>query len=292
MRPEDRLSYAAPFDHPQRSAPGGAAVIVWPVVNVENWLIDNPMPRQVLVAPTGVVLKPDVANWGWHEYGMRVGFWRLHDAFARRGLKPTLSINGSVCDAYPRLAGAAHDSGWEFMGHGFVQVPTPLVEDQRRMIADTVERIHTFTGRPCEGWLGPGLTETLETPDLLAEAGVRYVADWVVDDTPCRLPTRAGDLVTMPYTLELNDIAINMIQYHGHDELRLRAQRTVDRLAREARASGRPKVMCFAVHCYITGVPHRIDSFEAMLDSLMARDDVIFMQGRDILRWHLETSSV
>ena len=292
MRPEDRLSYAAPFDHPQRSAPGGAAVIVWPVVNVENWLIDNPMPRQVLVAPTGAVLKPDVANWGWHEYGMRVGFWRLHDAFARRGLKPTLSINGSVCDAYPRLAGAAHDSGWEFMGHGFVQVPTHLVEDQRRMIADTVERIHTFTGRPCEGWLGPGLTETLETPDLLAEAGVRYVADWVVDDTPCRLPTRAGDLVTMPYTLELNDIAINMIQYHPHDELRLRAQRTVDRLAREARASGRPKVMCFAVHCYITGVPHRIDSFEAMLDSLMARDDVIFMQGRDILRWHLETGSV
>ncbi len=292
MRPEDRLSYAAPFDHPQRSAPGGAAVIVWPVVNVENWLIDNPMPRQVLVAPTGAVLKPDVANWGWHEYGMRVGFWRLHEAFARRGLKPTLSINGSVCDAYPRLAGAAHDSGWEFMGHGFVQVPTHLVEDQRRMIADTVERIRTFTGRPCEGWLGPGLTETLETPDLLAEAGVRYVADWVVDDTPCRLPTRAGDLVTMPYTLELNDIAINMIQYHGHDELRLRAQRTVDRLAREARASGRPKVMCFAVHCYITGVPHRIDSFEAMLDSLMARDDVIFMQGRDILRWHLETGSV
>jgi allantoinase len=292
MRPEDRLSYAAPFDHPQRSAPGGAAVIVWPVVNVENWLIDNPMPRQVLVAPTGAVLKPDVANWGWHEYGMRVGFWRLHEAFARRGLKPTLSINGSVCDAYPRLAGAAHDSGWEFMGHGFVQVPTHLVEDQRRMIADTVERIRTFTGRPCEGWLGPGLTETLETPDLLAEAGVRYVADWVVDDTPCRLPTRAGDLVTMPYTLELNDIAINMIQYHGHDELRLRAQRTVDRLAREARGSGRPKVMCFAVHCYITGVPHRIDSFEAMLDSLMARDDVIFMQGRDILRWHLETGSV
>lgn len=290
MRPEDRLSYAAPSDHPQRSAPGGAAVIVWPVVNVENWLIDNPMPRQVLVAPTGAVLKPDIANWGWHEYGMRVGFWRLHEAFTQRGLKPTLSINGSVCDAYPRLAGAAHDSGWEFMGHGFVQVPTHLVEDQRRMIADTVERIRVFTGRPCEGWLGPGLTETLETPEFLAEAGVRYVADWVVDETPCRLQTRAGDLVTMPYTLELNDIAVNMIQHHGHDELRLRAERTVDRLAREARASGRPRIMCFAVHCYITGVPHRIDSFEAMLDSLLARDDVIFMQGRDILRWHLETS--
>ncbi len=292
MRPEDRLRYASPLNHPQRPGPNGAAVIVWPVVNVENWLIDNPMPRQVLVAPTGAVLKPDVANWGWHEYGMRVGFWRLHDAFMRRGLKPTLSINGSVCDAYPRVAGAAHESGWEFMGHGHVQVPIHLVEDQRRMIVDTVGRIRAFTGRPCEGWLGPGLTETLETPDLLAEAGVRYVADWVVDDVPCLLPTRAGDLVTMPYTLELNDIAINMIQHHGHDELRMRAQRTVDRLAREARATGCPKVMCFAVHCYITGVPHRIDSFEAMLDDLIARDYVVFMQGRDILRWDRETASV
>ena len=160
------------------------------------------------------------------------------------------------------------------------------------MIAETVGRIRAFTGRPCEGWLGPGLTETLETPDRLAEAGVRYVADWVVDDVPCLLPTCAGDLLTMPYTLELNDIAINMIQHHGHDELRLRAQRTVDRLAREARATGHPKVMCFAVHCYITGVPHRIDSFEAMLDDLIARDDVVFMQGRDILRWDRETASV
>jgi allantoinase len=291
MRPEERLAYAAPQDHPQRSGPGGADVIIWPVVNVENWLIDNAMPRQVLVAPTGAVLKPDIANWGWHEYGMRVGFWRLYEALTNRGLKPTLSINGSVCDAYPRVAGAAHESGWEFMGHGLVQVPTHLVNDQRRMIADTVQRIRDFTGRPCEGWLGPGLTETLETPDLLAEAGVRYVADWVVDDTPCRLRTRAGDLVTMPYTLELNDIAVNMIQHHGHDELRLRAGRTVNRLAREARASGRPKVMCFAVHCYITGVPHRIDSFEAMLDDLLSRDDIVFMQGRDILEWRLEANT-
>ena len=106
MRPEERLPYLAPLDHPQRSGPNGASVIVWPVVNVENWLIDNAMPRQALVAPTGAALKPDVANWGWHEYGMRVGFWRLHDAFYKRGLKPTLSINGSVCDAYPRVAGA------------------------------------------------------------------------------------------------------------------------------------------------------------------------------------------
>lgn len=92
-------------------------------------LIDNPMPRQVLVAPTGVALQPDVANWAWHEYGMRGGFWRFLELFERLGMKPTLSVNGSVRTAYPRVAAAAWDGGWEFMGHGFVQAPTPKVAD-------------------------------------------------------------------------------------------------------------------------------------------------------------------
>src|SRR3712207_1156626 len=105
-------------------------VAVWPVVNVEHWLIGNSMPRQVLVAPTGAQLLPDVANWGWHEYGMRVGFWRLLAAFESRAIRPTLSVNGAVCEAYPRVAAAARDAGWEFMGHGFVQVPTHKVESE------------------------------------------------------------------------------------------------------------------------------------------------------------------
>lgn len=287
MRPEARLTYPDPSQRPRLRLPEGKSLAIWCVVNVEHWLIDHPMPRQVLVAPTGAALLPDLANWGWHEYGMRVGFWRLLEAFVARNIRPTLSINGSVCEAYPGLAGAARDAGWEFMGHGFVQIPVHREADQAATIARTIAAIRSFTGEPPLGWLSPGLTETLETPDLLAEAGIRYVADWVVDDVPCRLETTHGPLVAIPYSVELNDIPLSMIQHRPSDELLRRGLRQCDRLLREVRWTGRlagPKVMAIAVHPYITGVPHRIDALEALLDALLAKPEVVFLQGRDLLQ--------
>ncbi len=289
MRPEQRLAYAASVDRPRLSLPGGKAVAVWPVVNVEHWLIDNPMPRQVLSAPTGASLLPDLPNWAWHEYGMRVGFWRFLEAFERRGIRPTLSVNGSVCRAYPRIARAAHDAGWEFMGHGFVQVPTHKVEDQAGMIAETLGAIRAATGKACRGWLGPGLTETLDTPDLLAAAGVRWIADWVVDDLPCRLKTSHGDVLTMPYSVEINDIPVVMIQHQPIEAFCARALATARRLVQESRSPGPlggAKIMSFAIHPYISGVPHRIDALEAMLDALMEIDGLAFMQGEEIAGWY------
>ena len=289
MRPEDRLAYTASIDRPRLELPRGR-IALWPVVNVEHWLVDNPMPRQVLVAPTGAQLLPDLPNWAWHEYGMRVGFWRLLEAFERRGVRPTLSINGSVCTAYPKIAAAAHAAGWEFMGHGFVQVPTHRVPDEAAMIADTLAAIRATTGRPCTGWLGPGLTETAGTPDLLAAAGIRWIADWVVDDRPCRLKTASGEVLTMPYSVELNDIPVQMIQHHAGPEFASRALATAKRLLAEAASPGPlggAKVMSFAIHPYITGVPHRIDAFEAMLDALLALEGIVPMRGEEIADWYL-----
>lgn len=290
MRPELRLPYRASIDRPCVTLPGGKLVAVWPVVNVENWRIDNPMPRQVLVAPTGAALQPDIANWAWHEYGMRVGFWRFMEAFARHDVRPTLSINGSVASDYPRIAAAARDAGWEFMGHGWHQVPTHKVDDQRAMIARTVEALSAFSGTPCLGWLGPGLTETLETADHLAEAGIRYIADWVVDDLPCRLATRHGPVLTMPYSVELNDIPLIMIQHHRAGEFLERTLAQADRLIAEARSSGPlggAKILSFAIHPYISGVPHRIGMIEELLAALAARPEICFMQGREIMDWYL-----
>ena len=290
LTPRERLAYVPAVDRPALTLPGGKSVVVWPVVNVENWLIENPMPRQVLVAPTGQALQPDLANWAWHEYGMRVGFWRILEAFRARGIRPTLSVNGSVCRDDPRVAAAARDEGWEFMGHGFVQVPTHKVADQRAMIEQTVATIAAFTGSAPTGWLGPGLTETLETPDLLAAAGIRWIADWVVDDRPCRLRTDSGTVLTMPYSVELNDIPLIMIQHHRSAEFAERALGQLARLAAEAKGPGPlagAKVMSFAIHPYISGVPHRIGMIEELLDALLARDDVLFWQGQDIHDWYL-----
>lgn len=289
MRPEQRLRHLPPAERPRIALPGGKKVAVWPVVNVEHWLIDNAMPRQVLSPPTGAALLPDLPNWAWHEYGMRRGFWRFLEAFGRHGIRPTLSINGSVCTAYPAVAGAAHEAGWEFMGHGYVQVPTHRMENQGAVIRQTVAAIERFTGAPPLGWLGPGLTETLETPDLLAAAGIRYCADWVLDDLPCRVRTTHGTLFTMPYSVELNDIPIATIQHHDEEELPRRMRLAAKRLKAEASSAGPlagPKVMCFAIHPYISGVPHRIEALEAAITALAADPDLVFMQGREILAWY------
>lgn len=284
MRPEHRIAYAAPADRAPKPGPDGAKVLVFLVVNVEEWGIDRPMPRQVLPAPTGVQVTPDIPNWAWHEYGMRVGFWRMLKACEARGIRPTLSVNGRVPQAYPRVAQAAHDAGWEFMGHGFRQVPTHQLHDQRGMIREAIAAIRAVTGAPPLGWLGPGLTQTMDTTDLLAEAGIRYCADWVVDDVPVPVATAHGPIWSMPYSVELNDIPMMMVQHHAAIELRDRSLAQLDRLLAESETEG-CKVMGLAVHPYISGVPHRIGVLEATLDAIASRPGAVFAQGREILRW-------
>src|SRR5258708_569748 len=176
MIPRDRCDYSAIVDRPPLRLPNDARIIVWTIVNLEVWDIARPMARQVLPPPTGQTLQPDVPNWSWHEYGMRVGVWRFFDLYKRLGIKPTLAINARVCADYRRVAEAARDAGWEFMGHSWEQMPIHKVEDQAAMIAKSMDAIERFTGTRPRGWLGPGLTETLDTPELLPAAAAQYTA--------------------------------------------------------------------------------------------------------------------
>ena len=283
MQPRDRLPYSPIIDRPRLTPPDGARVIVWPIVNVEDWQIERAMPRQVLPPPTGITTLPDIPNWAWHEYGMRVGFWRLKAALDRRGIVPTLSINGNVCNRYPRVAQEAHDAGWEFMGHAFTQMPTHQVEDQAAMIRQTVETIEGFTGKKPVGWLGPGLTQTYDSVDLLHAAGIRYIGDWCLDDQPCRLKAGSGEMVAMPYSVELNDIPMMAVQHHRSDVLLERIKDSFDRLYMEG--GDHVRVMGIAVHPFLSGVPHRIKYFEQALDYIQGHSNVAFMTGAQILDW-------
>jgi allantoinase len=145
--PGERVPYSAIVDRPKLTLPGNARLAVWVIVNVENWEIRRPMPRMVLPPPLGIPLLPDLPNWAWHEYGMRVGFWRFLESLTQRNIVPTLALNGSVCQQYPRVCEAALAAGWEFMGHGFVQMPMHSLEDQGGAIRRTIEAITEFTGR-------------------------------------------------------------------------------------------------------------------------------------------------
>jgi allantoinase len=279
-----RLDYQPIHKRPRLRLPKNARVALWTIVNVENWSPAAAMPRAVLPPPMGQPLLPDIPNWAWHEYGIRVGFWRFLETLSSRKLKATFAINGSVCALYPEACEAAREADWDFMGHGFVQKPMHKVEDQRAAIADTIKAITAFTGKPPRGWESPGLTETDETLDLLAEAGIEYVADWVVDDQPVRLKTRAGTIISIPYTVEINDVVISAVQQQPSDEIFRRGRDQFDRLYLEGAKA--PRVMAISIHPYLTGVPHRIKYLEMLYDYILGHEGVVMWTGAEILDWY------
>jgi len=284
MIPSQRLPYSAIVDRAPLKLPRGVRLVVWPIVNVEVWDIGRPMPRQVLPPPTGVTLQPDLPHWAWHEYGMRVGFWRMKALLDRLKITPTLSVNARVCTDYPRVAQAARDAGWEFMGHSYDQRPIHFEPNQRAMIRKAVKVIKAYTGKPPVGWLSPGFTETLDTPDLLAEAGIKYVANWPLDDEPCELKTKHGTLLSLPYSIELNDIAMMMVQHHPASEFMTRCMDYFERVYAESKS--RAKIMSIAVHPYISGTPYRIKYFEQVLTALCKKPGVVFWTGEQIMNWY------
>lgn len=282
--PRERVPYSAIVDRPPLRLPDGARLIVWVIVNIEDWDIGGPMPRTVLPPPMGQPLLPDLPNWAWHEYGMRVGFWRLLDILQRHGVPATLALNGRVCETYPRAVSAGLEAGWELMGHGHVQGPMHRLEDQRAEIRKALDAIEAFSGRAPRGWESPGLTETFETIDILREEGVEYVADWVLDDQPVEIATSAGPMVSIPYTVETNDIAVHALQNHASDMLYRRGVDQFEQLYRESETITR--ILSISLHPYLTGVPHRIGYLDQLLTHIADRPGVLFWTGERILDWY------
>jgi peptidoglycan/xylan/chitin deacetylase (PgdA/CDA1 family) len=281
----DRVPYSPIVGRPTLKLPSGKKLAVWVIVNVEHWTIAGAMPRTVLPPPMGQTLLPDLANWSWHEYGMRVGFWRIFDALKQRGIRPTMAVNGIVCSSYRPIVEAAHKENWEFMGHGYLQGPMHRLEDQYREIEKTVTAIKEITGKGPVGWESPGLTETDTTLDYLSANGIRYLADWVIDDQPCWIEAEPQKMVSVPYTVELNDIPVFALQNHSSDEFYKRGVLQLERMVKDSQTSTR--VMAISVHPYLTGVPHRIAAFEKFLDLVMQEKDAEIMTGEEIYRWFI-----
>jgi allantoinase len=285
MLPSDRIAYSAIAERAPLRLPNGARMAVWVIVNVEEWDPQQPMPRTVITPPAGGSPSPDIPNWCWHEYGNRVGFWRMLTVFDAFDIPAVLAINGCAIAAFPPIVDAALKRKWEFIGHGFTQRNMQKVADERADIRATREVIAKATGKPPRGWLGPGLTETWETPDLLVEEGYDYVADWVLDDQPVWLKTRTRPIVSLPYTQECNDVAMMLIQHHKASEY---AERAIDQFEQiYADAEGSARVMAIVIHPYIMGAPHRLKYFRRVFETIRAKPDVLFWTGEQILDWYV-----
>ena len=285
MNRRDRLHHQPIINRPKLLLKNNKKIILWVIVNLEVWDPDLPQPRNILPPPMNAPMLPDLPNWSWHEYGMRVGFWRILKALQERQISSTLALNATVLDYYPETVEAAIKANWEPMGHGYIQRPMHKVDNQFVDIKSAIDKIENFTKEEVIGWESPGLTETADTLDILSEHGIKYTANWPVDDLPQDLKVKSGKrMITLPYPIEINDVVMTSVQVHKSDEIFTRGKLQFDRLYQEADEN--VKIMAISVHPYLTGVPHRISFFEQLLDYILNHQDVEIMTGKDIYNWY------
>ncbi len=285
MLPNERLEFKGVPERPPLRLPTGIRLVIWPVFALEHWDISRPMARMVISPPQGQPQLPDHPNWSWHEYGMRVGFWRIRKVFDRLGVRPTVTLNAKSCETYPSAIKACLDSGWELNAHSYDQQPMHKLEDQRGTIRKSLDIIEKFAGKRPRGWFGPGLTQTYDTVDYLREAGVEYIGDWACDDEPVTLKTVHGPIVALPYNFELHDIVMMALQHHPSVEMYTRAKAYFDCVYAES--TERAKIMSIAHHPYLSGSPHRIADVERLYTELLAKPGVVTWDGEQILDWYL-----
>jgi len=268
--------------------PNGARLAVWVIPNIEHFHIDKP---GTALRPGSAQQVPDVYNFAWRDYGLRVGIWRIMSIFDKYGVRGTVALNAEVCEHYPAVVEEGLRRGWEYMGHGLTnsQGMYGLPEDEEReVIGRTLEIIQRATGQRPRGWLGPGLAETARTPDFLAAAGVQYVGDWCADDQPFPLTVDGGELVAMPYSNELNDIPLVLHHHLSGQQIYETIRDQFDVLYQDGENTAR--VMGIALHPFITGVPHRAKYLDQALGYITGHRHVWMATGGEILDAYRATS--
>ncbi len=282
-----RVDYLPSIDRPPITWPGGARVAFWVAPNIEHY--EYLPPRDPSRNPWTRNPHPDVQGYGQRDYGNRAGFWRMAGAFDRHGVPATVSLNLAVFDHYPEVGEAMVSRGWEFMSHGIYNTRYLHALDEeaeREFYRDCVDSLRRHTGQQLLGMLGPAISNSMATPDLMAEAGLIYHADWMHDDQPVPLRVQGPNrLVSVPYTTELNDVPVFTHHFEAEDFAAM-AKAQFDVLWREGEASG--QVMCLAIHPYLMGAPHRVRYLDEIFEYVLSHDGVWATTAGEIARWFLD----
>lgn len=263
-------SYSPIVERPPLRLPDNARVAFYIALNVEYFQVDRPSTS---IFPGTAALVPDPLNFGWRDYGVRVGIWRMIEALDRFGLRASVTLNADCCAKYPQIIAAGKERGWAWLAHGKTNsiLHTGMaVEQERAFLRDVVQTLAAATGTKINGWLGPALTETFETPKLLRELGLTYLMDWCADDQPFRL--NVDGMISVPYSLELNDITMFLgRRLSGADFCDVVIDQ-FDRLYQEGKDSGR--VMALSLHPFIINQPFRQKYLEKALAYITGHSDV------------------
>ena len=283
-REHGRFDYSAIVDRKKLVWPNGARVAVWVIPNIEHFLFDRPA-TSISSATTRLV--PDVLNFSWRDYGLRVGIWRMMEIMERYGVRGTVALNSDVCGHYPRVIEGGNALKWEWMGHGLnnsILVNAQPEAEERALIREVVETIAKGTGKRPRGWLGPALSESVRTLDILAENGIEYVGDWVNDEQPYPMRVKSGTMLSLPYSIELNDIPNFLEMKRTGEEFGRMICDQFDQLYEDGAKTGR--VMAICLHPFLIGHPHRAKYFASALQHITSRREVWVTTGSEIADWY------
>lgn len=263
--PSSRYTYSAIADRTVFSWPDGRRLAVYIGLNLECFPFGEGLGAEL--APGGP--PPDVLNYAWRDYGNRVGVWRMLELFDELELPTTVLANSKLYEACPGLIETCRNRGDEIAGHGRTNAERQGVlteNEERALIEEATATLTGQEGRAPKGWLGPWISESHITPDLLSEAGYEYVLDWCHDDQPVWMRTRSGRILTVPYPQELNDIP--QIIARRQEGATFAAMITDAFEVMLAECTRRPLVMGIALHPYIVGQPHRFRHLASALRTL------------------------
>lgn len=264
--------------------PNGARIAVWVVPNIEHFAFDRPSTS---IAEITASLVPDVLNYAWRDYGVRIGVWRMIEVMDKHAVRGTVALNSDVCHHYPQIIEATTSLGWEHMGHGktnSVWINGQSETEERALIRDVLGTIREATGQRPRGWLSPSLTESLNTPDLLAEEGVNYLADWANDEQPYPMKVRTNTLISMPYSIEINDITVFLGNQGTAEEFYTRIVDQFDVMYEDGKTVGR--VMSISLHPFLIGHGFRSKYLDRALQHIRSREDVWLATGSEICDWY------
>ena len=287
MWPNPRVPFELASSRKKLSPPNDKPLIVHVVMNIEYWPFDKNMPRGILPPPHGKVSDPpDLPNYSWVEYGMRVGLPRLIKLFRENDVPVSAFINAQVAEIYPSAFKEVCDLNWELVGHGWFQESLRVVDNEELVIKKSLKLLRELSGQPVRSWFGPGGGETENTPELLKDNGIEFLHDWLIDELPCWMRTKSGPLLAMPYTFELNDVPIWTVQNNSCDEMYKRVNATLEVFDEEKLSN--TKIITLALHPHIVGVPQNFYYFKKTIQELRKRDDVTFMTSSQIGDWFVK----
>jgi allantoinase len=284
-----------PFEHsainarPRLEMPGGARVALWVCPAVEYFDFDEPVrnTRFEWVEPQSP------SAHGWYTYGMRVGIYRLMDVLSRHGVRGSVVLNSDVCEAYPDIIKAGNDLDWVWLAHGkrnriYQHKAFSSREEEKVYLEEMLATHSAATGTHPKGWVGPGLSESEHTLELLVELGLTYVGDWgPADDQPFDLKVPNGRMICMPYPIDgLNDAYLPAIGSTGEDHYRMIVDQ-FDQLYAEG--AMQPRVMCIVAHAHVSGQPFRARALDRALQHITSHDDVWLTTSDEIASWYLSS---